>query len=262
MVSGHYISSGAGRIFLTIWGDASSSRVILCLPPLFEEMNLSRAVIAKQAQYFAGHGLTTCLLDYYGTGDSEGEIGEASVEIWLEDILTTLRWLQSRGVDTISLWGVRFGGLMQLRFQEQLHATLPVSRQLLWRPVLNGELLVKQFLRLKHLGAVLKGGGEKTDWRQRVREGEAVEVAGYGVSEPLLRSIEPLQAADGAQPGSPVAWMELAAPQVTPLSRRVLDRWPPELFAASAEDVTPFWQTPEIFSVPELYPRSLAMLQG
>ncbi|WP_168171467.1 hypothetical protein [Lacimicrobium sp. SS2-24] len=259
-LSGHFIPSSAGRVLLTLSGTLPARRAVLCLPPLFEEMNLARAVMAKQAQYFATQGLPVCTLDYYGTGDSEGDINQANTDIWLEDILTAGQWLLSRDVEQISLWGVRFGALMQLHFQQQLHQALPINSQLLWKPVTSGKLLVSQFLRLKQASSMMKGSAEKVDWRQRIKEGGTVEVAGYPVNETLLASIEQLKAEADAQ--SPVTWLELGTDKLTPVIERITADWLEPNLKLQTFPCPAFWQNPETFDVPDLYPVSLKGVQG
>lgn len=260
-ISGHFIPSAKGRVFLTVTGQLDSERAILCLPPLFEEMNLSRAVIGKQAQYFAAHGLPTCVLDYCGTGDSESSLDDATAQIWLEDIISAGRWLTQQGIREIILWGIRFGGLIQLSFQDALHKALPVHRQLLWKPVTGGKLYMRQFLRLKQASTILRGSTEKVNWRQRIADGAIVEVAGYPLNHALVGSIEALEVSADLTPPTPVAWMELGTTAITPGIERVVDSWPQSRYHLQAIDSPLFWQTPETFTVPELYPRSLALLE-
>ena len=261
-VSGHFIPSCRGKVFLTVTGDLQSGPAVLCLPPLFEELNLSRAVTGKQAQYFAAHGLPTCVLDYYGTGDSEGNIDDADAQVWLGDIIAAGGWLREQGVQDIILWGIRFGGLMLLHFQNALHEALPVQRQLLWKPVTGGKLYMSQFLRLKQASTMLRGNGEKVNWRQRIADGEVVEVAGYPLHESLVSAIEALGMPADLLPLTHVSWLELGAASITPGVQRVVHSWPASRYHLQIQESPLFWQTPETFTVPDLYPQSLALLEG
>ena len=245
---------------MTITGQLHSGKAVLCLPPLFEEMNLARAVIGRQAQYFAARGLPTCVLDYYGTGDSEGNTDSATAQIWLDDILAVGDWLRQNGIQEIVFWGVRFGGLLLLHFQSTLHDALPVQRQLLWKPVLGGKLHINQFLRLKQASSMLHGGTEKVNWRQRIAEGDRVEVAGYPLSESLISSIETLAVPSDFTPASHISWLELGTSVITPAVQRVVGFSPAGQYHLEAMDTPLFWQIPETFTVPALYSRSLAML--
>lgn len=261
MPSCEFIASAAGRVLLTSYGSFPSRTAVLCLPPLFEEMNLARAVIAKQAQYLAAHGLPTCVLDYYGTGDSEGEIDEADAQLWLQDILVAIRWLQARGVERIVPWGVRFGALLLLHFQRQLHEAARIDRQLLWAPVTSGKLYSKQFLRLKQASAMLRNDSAKVDWRQRIRDGETVEISGYPINETLLNSLEQLLLVEDFRPAAFTCWLELGAAEPGPAVQRVLAQWPASSYRLESTATPVFWQTPETFSLPELYPVTRALLE-
>tara|TARA_R100000005_G_scaffold87841_1_gene57281 strand:+ start:6944 stop:7735 length:792 start_codon:yes stop_codon:yes gene_type:complete len=261
-ISGHFITSSKGRIFLTVTGEIRPGKAILCLPPLFEEMNLSRAVIAKQAQYFAAHGFPTCVMDYYGTGDSEGNIEDANASAWLEDVVASGVWLKQQGATEIILWGVRFGGLMLLHFQKTLHRKLPILRQLVWKPVTEGKLYTNQLLRVKHANTLLRGSNEKVNWRQRIAEGDTVEVAGYIMNEYLLSSIENLTSTSTTQPQTHIGWMELGAHTITPAAERVVSSWDDNLYQLDTLATPLFWHTPETFTVPALYPHSLAILEN
>ncbi|QIB64696.1 serine aminopeptidase domain-containing protein [Kineobactrum salinum] len=261
MPSGEFIASAAGRVLLTRHGSLPSRTAVLCLPPLFEEMNLARAVIARQAQYLAAHGLPTCILDYYGTGDSEGEINQADAQLWLQDILAAINWLQAREVERIILWGVRFGALLLLYFQRQLHEAASIDRHLLWAPVTSGKLYSKQFLRLKQASAMLRNDSAKVDWRQRIRDGETIEIAGYPINEMLLCSLEQLQLPDDFQPAAFTCWQELGAAEPGPAVQRVVAQWPTSSFRLESTATPVFWQTPETFSLPELYPATRALLE-
>lgn len=257
-LSGHFVESAMGKVFLTVTGPLPAERVVLGLPPLFEEMNLSRAVMAGQARYLAAHGVTTCMLDYYGTGDSEGNLDSVSAEIWLEDVLTAGRWLQQQCVDSIMLWGVRFGGLLQLHYQHTLHDALPVSNQLLWNPIASGRRYVKQLMRLKQVGALIRDGKEKVDWRQRIATGETVEVAGYPLHDRLLNSIESLEVSGQVAPRSRITWLELGASEIVPGVLRLVANWPSESCQLRALPSPLFWQIPETSSVPEIYPYAVS----
>ena len=53
MLAGHFIDSPQGQLFITQFGEVVGDTAVLCLPSITEEMNLARAVVAKQAQCFA-----------------------------------------------------------------------------------------------------------------------------------------------------------------------------------------------------------------
>lgn len=257
MLAGHFISSPHGQLFITQFGEVTGGTAILCLPSITEEMNLSRAVVAKQAQRFANENLPCFVLDYYGTGDSEGEFEQANTDIWLENILTAGEFMQQQGITKIILWGIRFGALLVLTHQEKLHQQLPISKQILWKPVTNGKLFAGQFLRIKQANAMMnaassKEKGDKVNWREHVFAGNNVEVAGYLLTKAMLQSMELLQINKEFQPLSPLEWFELAAKEPTPLTKRLSAQWDDEIAKVHCFDCPPFWQVPEVFSLTKL----------
>ena len=257
---GHFIDSVAGRCFATQVGEFSSKRAILCLPSLFEELNLARAVVAKQAQAFADQGLPCLILDYYGTGDSEGEFEQASVDIWRQDITAAISWLKAQGVDSILLWGMRFGALMAMNQQMELHEQITIEAQIFWKPVVSGKQFAGQLLRIKQAHTVLNNAAEKINWRQHILDGNTTEIAGYPISSELLTALEALEELKASTPLSPVYWFELGAKSLTPASERIIAQWSERKINSYSVDCPPFWQVPEVFSLPELASQNMHAL--
>lgn len=59
---------------------------ILFVPPLFEEMNRTRALIAAVMRRLATMGHNCWLPDLSGTGESERDLGEVAWENWRHDV--------------------------------------------------------------------------------------------------------------------------------------------------------------------------------
>ena len=260
-IQGHFIASSHGKVFVTQFGAITDKTAIVCLPSITEELNLARAVIAKQAIHFAQQQLASFVLDYSGTGDSHGEFGDVNADIWLQDVLSLGQWLQSQGVERIILWGVRFGALLALHHQQQLHEKLPIVSQLFWKPVLNGKQFMGQFLRIKQANAMMQGNSKKVNWRQEVLSGKTIEVAGYCLNAQLLQSLENLCIGQSFKPQSKLNWIELASSQTTPLINRTIDAWDRQSYSMAFFDSPAFWQVPEVFDLPDLYSQSLSMIE-
>jgi len=60
---------------------------ILFVPPLFEEMNRTRALIAAVMRALAGRGHGCWLADLAGTGESEAALGAVQWEDWRHDVM-------------------------------------------------------------------------------------------------------------------------------------------------------------------------------
>jgi alpha-beta hydrolase superfamily lysophospholipase len=59
---------------------------ILFVPPLFEEMNRTRALIAATMRWLAKRGHGCWLIDLSGTGESERDLAEVAWQDWRHDV--------------------------------------------------------------------------------------------------------------------------------------------------------------------------------
>lgn len=74
-------STGGSDEWLTRIGDPAAPAVLL-LPPLFEELNRTRAFMASVMRLLAAQGLCCWLPDLPGTGESERPLAEVSWKDW------------------------------------------------------------------------------------------------------------------------------------------------------------------------------------
>jgi hypothetical protein len=126
---------------------------IVFIPPFGEEMNRCRSLVSAQARNFARAGYACTLVDFYGTGDSQG-------------------------------------GLIALDYASKLSE--PPQDIILWQPVNAATIYVTQVLRQRVASLMVRDLPAETtkEIRQRLADGEDVEVAGYTVGGTLIRDIE------------------------------------------------------------------------
>ena len=100
-----------GEKFFTLQyhGPGEPKAHIVFIPPFGEEMNRCRSLVATQARKFAQAGYHCTLVDFYGTGDSEGVLRDASLDIWRGNIRTTVDLLQREHPCPLVIWGLRGG---------------------------------------------------------------------------------------------------------------------------------------------------------
>lgn len=259
---GWFVSGQAGPLYFFYQPPLAvvpPSRAVLIVPPFAEEMNKSRRMSALLARRLAADGVATLLLDLYGTGDSAGDFGDARWGIWHADVATAYDWLRARGCERISLLGIRLGALLALDVLRQ--AALTVERVVLWQPVVSGEVMLSQFLRIRVAAAMMATDQAKQttqELHRALHAGQAVEVAGYELAPDLARAIDPLrleQLPDHRTP--PIAWLEVVADNVnalSPASRRVIEAWRARGLDVRGEAVAgaPFWSATEIATAPAL----------
>jgi exosortase A-associated hydrolase 2 len=173
-----------------------SLRAALHVPAFAEEMNKSRRMVALQVRELAEQGYAVLELDLFGTGDSCGNFGEASWSIWLQNVADAVAWLRQQGAQTITLWGLRLGGLLAMDFVSQ-HPGV-VDNLVVWQPILNADSFVTQFLRLRVAAAMMNNAipQEKTsDLKNQLQQGNALEVAGYLLNPDLINPLTALKIA-------------------------------------------------------------------
>ena len=231
--------------------------IVVHCPAFAEEMNKSRRMVALQARAFVEQGLGTLVFDLFGTGDSAGDFGDATWDGWLADVRVALDWAGARCA-RVALWGLRGGALLAGAAARE--AGDAVAQVLLWQPVLNGEVWLSQFLRLRTAAALFRGGEKETvkDLQGRLLSGETVEVAGYRVGPALAAGLLGSSLTDDLTvAGRPVAWLEVTSGEgreLPPASARTTDALtqggvPVRSAVVGGE---PFWSTQEIAVAPEL----------
>ena len=181
-----FLPGHAGNLF-TLYhrpaGPAGCRGGVLYVHPFANEMNYTRRAAALLARALAGRGWGVLQVDLFGCGDSDGDFRDASWETWVDDLTTAFGWLQERVGGRVGLVGIRLGGLLALDFTSR--ARRNIDRVLLWHPVVNGQQMMTDFLRLRLLSdAIGERVGESAttqELRQKIDSGEPVEVVGYEI---------------------------------------------------------------------------------
>jgi exosortase A-associated hydrolase 2 len=231
---------------------------VVYLHPFAEEMNKSRRMAALQSRMLAARGFAVLQIDLFGCGDSSGDFGDASWEIWQHDVALAVQWLGQRVGGSVALWGLRLGALLALD-SARLCDPAP-ARFVLWQPVISGESFVTQFLRLRVATEMIADGAAQTstqDLRNELSAGGVLEIAGYDLTRKLTNAIDGLKLAELAPRDATVHWFEVVADtngSLSPASRRVADAWIARGVEANIHAVAgePFWNTIEITECPAL----------
>jgi exosortase A-associated hydrolase 2 len=245
-----------------------AKKAILFIPPFAEEMNKARRMVALQARAFCQQGYAVLLLDLFGTGDSQGDFSEAKWSTWLANIETAYHWLRDKGIEDVSLWGLRVGVLLAMDFLQQ-HPLIKIDQLIGWQPVLKGELFGAQFLRLRIASAMMDKNAPKekvADLKARLEAGETIEVAGYSLHPDLMLPLMALEAgqfdlANVAQ--CHVFEMIAAETQAASVStRRWVNTMPEMKITLDLVVGSNFWSTQEIVEVPELIEATVNRLEA
>lgn len=238
---------------------------VLYVHPLAEELNKTRRMAALQARAMAQAGWGVLQIDLLGCGDSPGEFEDARLEHWLHDLQAAAAWLRAgpRGLHHLpfTLWGLRSGCLLATELAAQwAQAGATPCALLLWQPVLNGDAVVRQWLRQAAAAAVLDGQapGATAALQAALAAGDTIEIGGYRIAPALVAALSQITLKAPARRG-PAAWLEVRAGTLpTPhASDAWRDSGPLQVEAVPGPA---FWQTAEIEVAPALIERSLAWL--
>jgi pimeloyl-ACP methyl ester carboxylesterase len=139
-----YFGAGQRRLFgmyTPAQAQGTRSRAVVLCPPWGEEYLRAHRSIRQLAAMLAASGVHVLRFDYFGTGDSAGDLQEADIKGWQEDIATAIEELKdTTGIAKVGLVGMRLGGT--------LAATVAAKRPRdvdalgLWYPVASGEAYV------------------------------------------------------------------------------------------------------------------------
>lgn len=263
-----FVAGSAGRLFVTCFAPPQGTDTwLLFVPPFAEEMNKSRRMLARLGYALAEVGMGLCLPDLYGTGDSEGDFGDARMGIWQQDLRDVAHWLQTEhGCRQLLLGGQRYGALLAMSTRAQLPA---LTACLLWQPMAKGQQQLTQFLRLRQAAAIMGGGARETlkDLQLRLDQGESLEVAGYRLSPDLTQAMAAQELAPLSPPTDlPLHWLELtrdAERPVMPASKAIIEAWQGQSCTLQVAGVPgdPFWSTQELVDAPMLIVASVAALR-
>jgi exosortase A-associated hydrolase 2 len=256
----YYREGVAGKIFCVEHGPpagADTKGVVVLIPPFGEEMNKSRRLISLQAREFANIGFHTIVPDLFGTGDSEGEFGEASWDIWVQDLEALVRWANHSFRAKVTLWGVRFGSLLIPPVLERILDK--ADRLVFWNPMNDGAQFSRELFRLARAGNLVgthegkpgeKGGGTAL-------ESEKWEIGGYEIPRNLAEAAKRIRMEDLSNVGIGVLWAEVVRSTGLPPPKRTRDVL--EVLSDSSMAISHvriqgdlYWGTSEITVIPKL----------
>jgi pimeloyl-ACP methyl ester carboxylesterase len=147
--------------------------VVICQPMGHEYIYCHRA-LRQLATRLADVGFPVLRFDFYGCGDSSGDLDDAGISQWLQDISTSITELRSRtGIRQICLIGVRLGAALSFITAAEEDG---ITAVVLWDPVVSGNAYIEE-IRLLQREALRSR--LKSLWR---KESSEEEVIGFPLS--------------------------------------------------------------------------------
>jgi hypothetical protein len=114
--------------------------VVLC-HPFGQEFVLAHRAFHGFARLLAEAGFATLRFDWWGTGDSQGDLEDARLETWTRDVALAMRTVRERvKCDDVALAGMRLGATLAAL----AGADAPLAALLLWDPVVDGATFLRE----------------------------------------------------------------------------------------------------------------------
>ena len=234
---------------------------ILIVPPFAEEMNKSRRMMSLVARDLAARGFAVAMLDVFGTGDSDGEFEQATWARWVTDVGVVAAWCARKGHPVTGVLGIRLG--CALAAAASMHLPASTQRAVFWQPVPEGARVLEQFLRLRVAASMMEQDKKETvkDLRERLRNGETLEVAGYNVSGALAVAMDSIRLAELPLGSADVHWIDIVREEKPPVppTAKALDALRAQGRTVTYHQVIgePFWSATEIVCIPELVAKTV-----
>jgi exosortase A-associated hydrolase 2 len=265
----HFLEGPRGRLFcvgVQPPEQPGPQHWVLVIPPLLEELNKSRRTLHLLGQALAARGIGCLLPDLYGTGDSAGDIGDATWDTWIADLNGVHAWLLGQGAVRVDLLALRGGALLTRDWLAA--APIRVPRLILWQPIISGAQLVQQLLRLRLAAGLVRGSRATTiALRERMALDGWIEIAGYRLSAALMARLEAtsLTPPDADRVGA-VDWFALVTTPdqvLPPAVQRCTRAWSEAGLPLGVQPIVgdTFWATPEIVEAVTLIASTVSRLE-
>ena len=264
-----FLDSSLGRIFLLHRQAPSSGsqKGMLVIPPFADEMNKSRHMLNLLSKRVCNEGYHVVFPDLFGTGDSQGQYKDANWDVWSSDIEAGIRYLEEQGVKEISIFAMRTGALLAADLVSRFPGKF--IKLVLWQPVIDGNMFLNQFLRLRLASSMMSGDGEKETTKglmAKFENGETVEIAGYQISPDLALTLQKKYLKDYVDSLPDVVWLDIVSSD---------DREPPSINKKLVQTLRDanvnvihdkcsgevFWTSVEIVELPALIDKTISCLQ-
>ena len=161
---------------------------MLCYPTGHEYIRCHRTY-RLLAQRLAGTGVAVMRFDYYGGGDSEGDIKDARVRHWLDDIASAIEQLRDRcSPSNICLVGIRMGATLAAMAGSQRD---DIDRMVLWNAVSAGRSYIDEVKQMHVAHEQLHALADSADSTD-ADASDGTEILGYQFSRELIEDLADL----------------------------------------------------------------------
>ena len=174
------LDTPAGSLPCIIRGPAHGPQLLI-VPPLFEEMNRTRALLAGIGRQLSKHGIGSWLPDLPGTGDSALPLAAASWSMWRDAVQGLCELVAASHGTRPHLFTVRGGAL--------LADGAGASSRYVLAPAASGERLLRELMRTRLAADQERGDPTSLAALEARSAEETVEMGGYPISPALAADL-------------------------------------------------------------------------
>ena len=183
-----FFGTGTRRLFAIYEAGRRASgaprAAVLCYP-WGQEYMLAHRSMRRLANMLAAAGWDTLRFDYFGTGDSAGDMIDADLEGWQSDTQTAIDEVRdTSGARRVTLLGLRLGGTLAARVGAKLQKE--VEALVLWDPVISGPQYLQELRALEASIALTRPA------RRTIDLAGAQAILGFALTTSMAADIEAL----------------------------------------------------------------------
>lgn len=229
----HFCSIASIALYRFARLPAQFERLVLFCPPLFEDANNTRHAYSKCAQQLEAQQIASVIFDYSGTGDSAGELIDASMTTWQTELTQQIDEIEQQFPKVkVTLLACCSAALV---FNDALLER--ASDIVLWHPELNGKKYLNQLNRMAKL--------QPAD-NHYTNEASISLIAGYELSTSLTNELTAVNVTFSTN--NTILWCELSMQTPVPAARTRLYQSVEQntRFSLSVFQQAKFWQASEL----------------
>lgn len=216
---------------------------IIYIAPLFEQANQTRHISTRCAINSYTQGVQSIVFDHFGTGDSAGELNDATLMLWQQDIVAQISVIKASSSKPIFLSVVLTAALL---LNDEIVSL--VDGVLFAQPEFNGKSFTRQLKRMAVAGKLVKSTAIMSDGNRA--DGSIVDIAGYQFTEQLFNELAKQSINKLSESNLVCTWFEWLTPgnELTP--SRVKQKQGFQLTFPQTEfvmiDDDKYWQSTEL----------------
>ncbi len=160
---------------------ANEKAILLC-PPVGQDYIRTHRAMKFLADQLSAGSCHVFRFDYFGTGDSSGDMQDADITVWQNNIReAATELIDNSGITEIDILAVRFGAALAASVD------ISVKRFFMWDPVFDGRQYVEEIEKL-HTDMLHDNDRFSTQQTHDKNDGH-VELLGYMYSNNLIDAI-------------------------------------------------------------------------